>query len=483
MGYVTLKLKADEAQAVEGFRKLTAAEQQAVLASKKLASQSNRTDRTLKKIGRSARDIAGALGVGFGIGAAMGKIVELTNQWFAGLDRIAQKGREAGREMTALALMQEGGQVRKNVLAAAKLAGRYGVSMGEGWSTVQAFQSKTGSFKQGMALAGAAFDLTQKAGVPAADSRSGISIAVAQGLTPRGAAAALYGTGEASELTPAEIAKGASTALPKAAGVGGGAIFGLGLMAAISGVIKEPERLGTITRQVLTGLQKTTGKQGATWRRLGITEPGKDPIGQLQALRKAIPADKPIGQALEEMGFAEKQSLGFAIALKDLPRTLATIKLAKKKSLDLGLMSRKYGAATGEMPEMVYKETADKLEQEFNRIQTFGPEAKEAAERDVRQRKRGVAAAKKGFGWLADQEGRMGGWGAFAWSVLSNPAYVGGPGQGAQLPAQDLTESNERRLAESNERLAESNEKVAESNVKLSETMDRHTATRNGGTE
>jgi len=44
--YVTLKLKVDEAQGVEAFRKLTAAEQQATLASKKLGLQSEKTSRT-----------------------------------------------------------------------------------------------------------------------------------------------------------------------------------------------------------------------------------------------------------------------------------------------------------------------------------------------------------------------------------------------------------------------------------------------------
>jgi len=354
----------------------------------------------LADVKRIAVGVAGALGIGMGVQGAIQGIVKLVADWKQYMADIAQTSRDAGREMTALAMLQEKGKVRERVIAAANLGAQYGQSMGASWNTVQAFQSKTGTFQGGMNAARAAFNLAQSANVDLEGARQAVSVGMGLGLKPGEAARAAYAAGQASQLSPAELAQMAGQGLPAFGGVGGGAVTGYGVAAALSGLISDPGNLATYTRQVGTLMQQRTGEVGALWKKLGFKNPGQDVIGQLRALHDN--GIRTMGD-LQAAGFAKKESLGLSILLKDFDSSIATIEDTQRRYADVGAMERNRADAEAESPEMRFSRTMDQLQRATELARTFGPTGPRARQEELNQRVRALAYEKHGLGnWVED---------------------------------------------------------------------------------
>ena len=357
------------------------------------------------QVGAAVATVAGALGVGGGIQGAVSKIVEGVQKWKEYQDAIARGLVRTGQEMTAIAMSQDK-NVRARVLHSAQVGAEHGLTMGESWGVVQRFQAREGSFEGGMRSARAAFRLAQKADVPLEGAAKAVSVGRGLGLTADQAARAAYAAGKASQLSPAELAQMAGQGLPAYSGIGGGAVTGYGVAAALSGLISDPGNLATYTRQVGTLMQQRTGQVGRTWQRLGFDKPGQDLVAQLKALEGA--GITTMGD-LQAAGFAKKESLGLSILLKDLPQALEAMEKTKRIYGQQGILAADRARAEAAMPEMAFsrKYAANKARLEI--AKDFGPGTREAMEHTLWRQRLGIRFREEGQGWFTNDEG-MPGW-------------------------------------------------------------------------
>lgn len=317
------------------------------------------------------------------IGVAIGTIRSGMHAWSQYMDEVTQKANQAAQDMAALALLQQPGQMRQNVLQAQAMGINYGVTGGQSWAVTQAFQSKYGGdFAKGLGAAEATFALAQAGGVPVEGARTAVAVGTGLGLSPADAARAAYAAGAASQLSAAELASMAGSGLPAYQGVGGGALTGYGVAAALSGLISDPGNLGTYTRQVGTLMQTRTGKVGETWKGLGIATPGADIEAQLLAMHGA--GIRTMGD-LQAAGFAKKESLGLSILLADLPAALETMKDVRTAFADTDLLPRQRAAAEAEIPEMALQRRTAQATAAIEAMETLGPTAQYAQRRKLAQ--------------------------------------------------------------------------------------------------
>jgi len=357
----------------------------------------------LSQLRSVAMSVAGAFGFGFGLAGLASKFAQSIKEAYENLDRMGQKAVETGRSMVAFAMMQRPGQVGQAVREIAALGARYGITPGEAWYVTQSFQAMpgVGTVERARRAVEPVFRLHALAGVPMETARAAVATGIGMGLTPEQAARAVYAAGRASQLSPVELAAAAGGALPAYKGLGGGAITGYGVMAALSTLVTEPGELGTMARQVGIALQRASGRVGKTWRALGIEQPGVSPIEQLDALYRAIQQEaerrgvQPQWMAeLERRGFALKQSRGLAILLSMWPRARQTIEQVQALYRRPGILERERMAAEAEAPHLRLEREDAIMRAALEYAQQFGPSARRAMRRRYAQRAAALAAAQ-----------------------------------------------------------------------------------------
>jgi len=412
----------------------------------------------MRQVKRIGLEVLGVLGLAGGIGGAISKIVEGVRQWAQHLDAINQKMDVAAGGMVPF-LMQGMGErpaVVADYMRQALAAGvRYGQrDAAEVLNTTQAFWASQGSFKQGLAAAQEAFKLSGWLEVPGEEARTAVGTGMGLGLTPSEAARAVVAAGFASELTPAAMAQFAGRGLPAYSGIKGGAVFGYGVGAALSRVIKSPEMAGTYAAQLAKFLQQSSGQVGEFWRAQGFQTPGSDPIGQLRRL-KELGIDT-MGELVTMTGAAEKKSMGAVIVLGGKPpgvelteeaakmdpdalfkQTLRIIEQTRELAARENLLEEARQAVWSASPEMAIRfrqrQVAAATEAEF----ITGTEATEAMTRDLRQRKKGLRAVQEGYGagFVDPTTGKLTTMGGFRYNWLTAPGadelalWAGGRGE------------------------------------------------------
>lgn len=369
------------------------------------ARQSERANRGLRGLAGAARSLVAALGVGTGIAGAVSLIRKGIEAWRQDMEAIARLSREAGQNMIAFATMQEPGTVGKRARAAAEAGAEFGVAPGPAWSAVQALQSQTGSYEQGLAAAREAWSLS-RLGVHPRAAQGAVSVGMGLGLEAPEAARAPFVAGQLSSLSPAEMAAAAQRGLPAYRGLGGGPLFGYQAMAVLSQVIKEPGRLGTYTARLASALSAEEGEAGAVWGRLGIERPGADPMAQLRALAGAGITSE---QQLRRAGFAEEREVrALSIVLSNLGALERFGPQFNQRMARTGLLGEQAARLQGESPEIAHALAVERLAAEFQGAGLYGPNAGDARRTEMIERMRAVGLRRRGA-WIGDDE-RISGW-------------------------------------------------------------------------
>jgi len=398
MGTVVFKLEGDEADAVRAFLKVEDKQKSLEQRAESLARKTDQHNRrAIDLTSNWTREIV-SLGAGYlTVSSAVGAMSSAVQNWDTHMKTLADSIRAAGREMVAFAAMQEPGTEGATAQAAAKMAARYGatgVTQGQVWNMVQAFQARPGgTFQSGMAATRSALDLSMMANVPIEGARAAVATGMGLNLSPEQAAQLAYAAGKASQLSPAEMAQMAGVGLPAFMGVQGGPVTGYGVAAALSGLKVEPGELGTYTKQIGGLLQQTTGGVGKTWKKLGFAEPGGDPVAQLKALQKA---GLTTSGKLQQAGFAEKESQGLVILLQNLDQTIRTMQAVAQVYEQGPTFQGDYARAAGALPAIQYAEDIGKIEGDIEFYRTQGPTAPAAMQRDLARAQRARLMEKYG---------------------------------------------------------------------------------------
>jgi len=398
-----IRVRAPGAQETEqSLGRVAQAEGKVSRETRQAGRDSERAARGFGRLGSKFREIAGAFGLGLGIGAAITKIIGLVRQWEQHMESIARLNRQAGQDMVALALMQEPGKIREHVMAAGRIGGKYGVPLGASWSAVQMLQSQTGSFEKGLAAAEEAFRLKQL-GVPVEAAAAAVSTGMGLGLTTRRAALAPYAAGTASSLSPAELSAVAGQALkPWREREMGGAEFGYQILAAMTQTLKSQSLAATATQQIGVSLMGREGKVGQLWKRLGVA-PGKDPMAQFQALRRAGLTST---NDLIAAGFAPERAQALS-SLLGAWEGFENIQTSYAETMKTTLEEERK-RAEAEMPEMVHARQIEQIHRAIEYSKTFGPKADAARRKNLEEALRALALQEAGLGWWAGDDMKAG---------------------------------------------------------------------------
>lgn len=375
--------------------------------------------------------VLGALGIGMGVQGLVSKIVELTETWKRNMSEISRLSADAGREMTALAMMQKGGEAAEVVYKAAIAGAPYGYKTGSAWAALQQLQAQVGSVEGGMAAFKAAGRLSQFAGVEKGAAAKAVSLGMGLGMTAPGAARGIYAAGELSSLSPEEMAQMAPKGLPG----WDKPTLGLAVASRLSRIYKDPGMLGTFTARARTGIlgPRTFGKGKEKvdfWQdKMGL-KPEADFFDRLFALKDAGYTTE---NALERVGFTEKRErAAISLLLRDIPGLWQDYEKIEKMIATPGLIAGKRAAAEVELPQMEHQrimEAAGAYAGIEEKIPTTAAGMKiqrRAEEYDQLKAARHIAAKRMGWGeWLPDaEEGKVPGltrwqWGKMmAWSRL-----------------------------------------------------------------
>jgi len=429
MGQIHQILTADESKVLAAYRKMDAEQRKVVdrlrqmkRGGKDFDDQTDKTSQTMRRL--AAYFAPGALIAG---GIALWKRgMEEVDQT---VQRITQNVKESAQSMAAFAMMQQPGKIGERTREAISVGAEYGIMPGQAWFTVQGFQAKLGDYRQGLEAARSSFALSQLAGVPMEGAKSAVSVGMGMQMTAAESARAAYAAGKASALSPAELAQMAGRGLPAFQGVEGGPIAGYGVAAALSGLIEDPGMLATYTKQVGTLLQQRTGQVGETWKKLGFA-PGA-PINVEERLQALAGAGMTTMGGLQEAGFAKRESLGLAILLADLPRTLETMKSVRGFYGQPGIIGRERAAAEAEVPELALQRELDMLQAQIKGEETIGTRAQWALRRDVWESRLALDATERGLGFAPFVTGpaerrRMGWFGrqAALWTKQMEPEEI-----------------------------------------------------------
>lgn len=258
--------------------------------------------------------IAAAFGVAGTISAGIREIIDLYVKWKEHLVEIGNLSAAAGREMTALAMMQDPGRAGTAVTRALDVGVQHGFKPGEALSVVQSLQGQTGSLDKAMEAFRASGRLAQYANVPNESAGQAVSLMMGLGFQADVGARGLYSAGEASSLSPTQMAQMAPKGLPMWQKAAGGPMLGLATASVLSEVIKEPGRLGTMTERarsaVLSPMEVSRpdfkGKmiKQDLWESMGGSD--LDFIGRLRMMKeKGITTEKDF----MAMGITEKREL------------------------------------------------------------------------------------------------------------------------------------------------------------------------------
>jgi|GEM_PF-4199013 len=304
--------------------------------------QTKRKTKDFNKALGMARNLAAGLSGAFGFGAILGglqKAISLHDQWIKKLQDTGQQAAKTGKDVLALALMQEqgkGGDVARRMAAAAPTW-----SPGKAWSVGQQLQAQLGSPEAGIKGLQAAHRLSL-AGVESEAAGSAVGLGMAMKLPAGVAARAPYAAGEASSLEAQQLAEAGQRGLATYEDP----LMGYAVMAELSKFIKKDTgRLGTFAKIARRGLMDP-GKQDI-WKQMGAADEGF--MGRLQALKRG---GYDTETRLTELGFAESREREALMMLLKDPASLA------QKYQDISKMARTPGlliakrAAAEQQPEV-----------------------------------------------------------------------------------------------------------------------------------
>ena len=410
MANVTVSLTGDEARLLRSLDRVIAKEKKMGEAGQRAGKDSAKGSKTWEqqnqKVLGGIKQIAGALGITAGIGAAVQTIVRLTREWHEGMERIAKASAAAGKEMTALAMMQKGGAAAEAVRSGAAVGARYGMTPGQSWAALQQLQPQAGGLKGGLAALAAVGQFSQWAGVPVEEATPAISLAMGLKMDPFRGARALYAAGETSSLSPTEMATMAQRGLPGWLGMPGGPVMGLAVASQLSEVKKQRKVLGTSTeaaRAMLLGAE-------AEKYFAGIGAPERDIIKRLKALRGKGITDV---LALERAGFKEKLGQqAVNLLLQDIPGLERRYADISRMTDTPDLIATKRAGVEAVLPKARYQRISESLaawaEQEKAIPTGRAAEVQRQAEAMMMYRWRAtIAAQRAGYGAWVPEEGAM----------------------------------------------------------------------------
>jgi hypothetical protein len=366
-------MTADEFRALKAIRKFGEKTR------REMARSSNYSKQSAQKHGRvwgkvnteilgGIGQITTALGIAGGVAGAVSTIISRIKKWRQEMNRVAKASAEAGREVTALAMMQEPGKYGEAVSGALRTGVRYGFRPGEAFNIVQQLQAQTGGLEKGIGAFRAAGRLSQFAGVSKQPAGQAISLLMGLGMTPDDAARAIYGAGEVSSLSPEEMATMASRGLPGYTARAGGPVTGLAAAAQLSEVIKSPERLGTYTERARSGLFGAK-YEGFFKDILGRTGQPATMTGRLRAMQQeGITGPLQLAKA----GFTEKrEQRSLTILLRNVDALEEKIRSIQQMTGQKGLLGLKRGAAEEAIPQMKFQRVFDTFQAELERETKF----------------------------------------------------------------------------------------------------------------
>jgi hypothetical protein len=391
------------AQAAQDLARVAAAEREVGREAKDAGAKAQEGAAGMQQIAGAARSVLGALGIATGVGAAVSQIVSLVREWQAHMERISQLSRQAGQEMTAIALMQEPGKAGGRVREIAARGAGYGVSPGQAWAAVTELQPQAGGYAGGVAAAEEVWKL-QQMGVPAEAAQEAVVMGLMRGVPPAESARAFYAASQAAGIAPVQMAGVAGMALPAFGELGGGPNFMYQAIAGIAQETRRPRQMGTYAAGAAGALMERQGKAGAFWKRQGFAEPGADPLAQLRALAAAGLTTE---QDLRKAGFGEG-ARGISMLLRHLDVVEAAGGTIGARSREAGLLERARAGAEAELPEMVQARRVAGLEAEIGVGEIFGAEAGPARTRELREIVRAQELQKRGLGFLAGGDKRAG---------------------------------------------------------------------------
>lgn len=435
------------------IRMLNQAKQKGILTEKQHAQAVAHTKRRFLEAGMAGRaafgpkalsqvkSMAAALGLGVGVGGAIAKITQGYQTWLDIAREISSETKKAADEIVAFAALQAGGTRAARVQQAQALAVRFGVTdRGQAFDVVQALQSAAGGadeparFRQGLAAAETVFAATQL-GVSVETGKEAEIFGAGVGLPPGAAIRKAFVAGEQSARTPEALAK-VGQALP----FFDDKDLAFAAAAVLSKTVGE-QRLEVFTRRAGLGLSSTSGLQplfeqaglGKASRleklrflkQQGIETPEQlelaglvDPddaakLGRLREL-KALKGKKKTPELAAEQKSLEAglSEIRESIAVSGLVRNFAELERIRtviQREAVPGLLVKKRAAVEEELPtfkttRMIKQATAlFEAERAFNQ---------EAAQLELRQRARGIAAERLGLtqgalgGRLVTEEGR-----------------------------------------------------------------------------
>lgn len=408
-GQVEFVITAEDKKAIDSLQKLigkaNALGGQMTSAANRGKGQAQRYgsawDKAQKGILQGAKQIAVALGMTGGIAFAITKVISLVKEWRQNLRDVARETANAGREMTALAMMQQPGKAAEAVRRAATAGARYGIRPGEAWAGVQQLQAQAGGLEPGLAAFESAARLSQFAGVPVENAMQAVSLGMGLGLTPDEAGRAIYGAGKLSSLSPTEMAQMAQKGVAGFTQRTGGPQTGFAVAAQLSEVIKEPGRLGTLTErgraglfgakreELFSGLSKETGIEGT------------DIIARLKMLR-AAGGTGPLG--LEKLGFVEKrEQQAISLLVNNIDKLESKIRSIRGMTGEKGLIAGERFAAEAGLPQMGFQRWIENIaaRTEIEKKMPTTPAAQklqtQAMEHEKIQRARRLAIIKAGL--------------------------------------------------------------------------------------
>jgi len=372
-------------------------------------------DKANKEVLGGLKSIAAGLGLVTGVAGALNLVLERLEKWRNTMDQIALKSAQAGREVTALAMMQAPGMAG----TAKELALQTGISVGFGpadaFQVLQSLQAQTGTLQGGVTAFKAAGRLSSLAGVPKVESGRAISTLMGLGTGAERAARLLYGTGEVSSLDPTEIAKAVPMGLPGFSAREGGVEAGFTMMAKLSQVFKDPSMLGTMTERARSGL--FAPQREARMQEL-LAQTGQEGtfMGRIAALKQAGITGT---MQFQQFGITEKrEQRALSALLRDIvdPVTGETTGALewmrgaggriRQMGGQEGLLGMKRAQAEAEIPQMAYQRVFDVFQAEIEREIKFPTteegksEMRKAEQRSLDQMAKFLAM--KRMGGLAD---------------------------------------------------------------------------------
>jgi hypothetical protein len=389
------KLERRRASLQAQLNRLTAAQKKqadaAKRASQELRQGADQASVSLGGIRNMLTNITAGIGGGFGLYSIVQKVGQGFQVWIENLREVSAEVNKASGEIIAFAALQEGGTKAQRVQEAAALAQRYGITeRGEAFDTLQAMQSRLGSFEKGKAATETIFAAAQ-VGIPVELGREIETLGQAAGMKPGDALRKAFAAGEASARTPAAIARAA-----EAMAYFGDKDFMFAMSASLAGTVPE-RQIATYMKRGGQALAPTSGlKDWYEERGLGKDATQLQRFQALAAEVGGLETSADIQVALEEMGLSELRER------KALADTIPHLKRIMRLRGDLptlaapGILTKERVDIEAEMPTQRTRREIDQLIAMNADLDAIGPTSENASRQERRERAWANALMRRG---------------------------------------------------------------------------------------